>query len=537
VRQSTISRVGRGTVACAVLLAAPTARAQVGSGWVQYSPSYYVQMETHGVYTNHPPGDHYVQEGSSYDKVNGVETFQLTSTASNRVEIRCREEYDSGRRQFEGEIRVTAPTNDESVFQVFHVMLLRFMAASGGQFAWHLHDSPTMTIGSGYYGQWIKVNVIHDADTNHITLYVNGSSKGTQPNPDQVMYLKYGVYGTLGAASAKVEWRNVKFFTGGGTATATPTARPTATPTATPTPRSTPTPTPSSNDVEVTPAAGAVTASTNDGNVPGNVVDDSLATRWSANGDGQWVKLDLGQTRTVTRVRVAAYNGNARQNRFDLQVSSDNATWTNVVTDATTSGTTTQEETFNFADRAARWVRYLGHGNSVNAFNSVTEISVFALAATPAPTITPTATATPMATPTSTPTGYVEVTPTGAAVTASTNDGNVPANAVDNSLGTRWSANGDGQWLQLDLGAARTVGHVKVAVYNGNTRSNTFDLQVSTAAGVWTTVFSGKSSGTTTAEETYDFPDMSARWVRYLGHMNSVNGFNSVTEVSVFALP
>jgi poly(beta-D-mannuronate) lyase len=38
---------------------------------------------------------------------------------------------------------------------------------------------------------------------------------------------------------------------------------------------------------EVTPAAGAVTASANDGNVPGNTVDNSLATRWSANGDGQ----------------------------------------------------------------------------------------------------------------------------------------------------------------------------------------------------------------------------------------------------------
>jgi hypothetical protein len=78
---------------------------------------------------------------------------------------------------------------------------------------------------------------------------------------------------------------------------------------------------------------------------------------------------------------------------------------------------------------------------------------------------------------------------------------------------------------------------VKVAVYNGNTRSNIFEIQVSSTGSSWTTVWSGQSSGTTTAEQTYEFNDVSARWVRYLGHMNTVNGFNSVTEVSVFAVP
>src|SRR5262249_41414632 len=36
---------------------------------------------------------------------------------------------------------------------------------------------------------------------------------------------------------------------------------------------------------------------------------------------------------------------------------------------------------------------------------------------------------------------------------------------------------------------------------------------------------------------TYDFPDQPARYVRYLGHLNSIvgNNFNSVTEVSIFA--
>jgi hypothetical protein len=131
--------------------------------------------------------------------------------------------------------------------------------------------------------------------------------------------------------------------------------------------------------------------------------------------------------------------------------------------------------------------------------------------------------------------GAQEITPGSSSVTASANDGNIPGNAVDNSLSTRWSASGDGQWLQLDLGSTRSVGYVKIAFYNGNVRRSTFDLQVSSGGGAWSTVWSGQSGGTSTQEQTFDFPDVSARYVRYLGHGNTVNAWNSLTEVSVFA--
>src|SRR5439155_439711 len=125
------------------------------------------------------------------------------------------------------------------------------------------------------------------------------------------------------------------------------------------------------------------------------------------------------------------------------------------------------------------------------------------------------------------------------AATASTSDANVPANTLDGSLATRWSGSGDGAWLQLDLGTTRPVALIKAAIYLGNARKNTFDLQVSTGGGVWTTVWSGSSSGTTTALQTYDFTDVSARYVRYLGHGATLNAggtsaWNSVTEIEVY---
>jgi hypothetical protein len=78
-------------------------------------------------------------------------------------------------------------------------------------------------------------------------------------------------------------------------------------------------------------------------------------------------------------VSIAWLNGNSRTSRFDVQVSNDAAAWQDVLTNVTSSGTTTAEESFDFPDRQARYLRYVGHGNSVNGWNSVTEVSVFAI--------------------------------------------------------------------------------------------------------------------------------------------------------------
>jgi len=108
---------------------------------------------------------------------------------------------------------------------------------------------------------------------------------------------------------------------------------------------------------------------------------------------------------------------------------------------------------------------------------------------------------------------------------------------VDNNLGTRWSASGNGQWLQLNLGSVKPVGYVKVGFYKGNERTSSFDIMVSTNGSVWTnvrTTGSFTSSGSTTAEQTFDFTDVNAQYVRYVGKGNSVNDWNSVGEISVF---
>jgi hypothetical protein len=144
--------------------------------------------------------------------------------------------------------------------------------------------------------------------------------------------------------------------------------------------------------------------------------------------------------------------------------------------------------------------------------------------------------------PNTNPPSYVEATPAAAAVTASGNDGNVPGNTVDNNLTTRWASSGDGQWIEYDLGTNRTVGYVSIAFYLGDQRKYKFDLQVSTDNTTWTTVRSGTSSGTTAAQEVYDFADTTARYVRYLGHgyvsnTGTTGTPNSLFEVDIYAAP
>ncbi|MFD5318805.1 polysaccharide lyase family 7 protein [Streptomyces sp. NPDC127098] len=139
--------------------------------------------------------------------------------------------------------------------------------------------------------------------------------------------------------------------------------------------------------------------------------------------------------------------------------------------------------------------------------------------------------------PTSAQAAEEELTPGASAVTASTSDENRPANVVDGNLGTRWSGEGDGAWLRLDLGATRTVSEVKLAVYKGTSRQNVFELQYWDGSR-WVTVYDGESSGTTTALESYEFEPVQTSRIRYLGHGYEGDGegdWNSLTEVEVWS--
>lgn len=115
--------------------------------------------------------------------------------------------------------------------------------------------------------------------------------------------------------------------------------------------------------------------------------------------------------------------------------------------------------------------------------------------------------------------------------------GNTPQNVIDGSLSTRWSSNGVGQWLKLDVGSISSINEVDIAWYNGNTRTSNFVIDVSPDDVTYTNLFTGKSSGTTLSLEKYIHPGvLSGRYVKITVNGNSANAWASITEVAVFGI-
>jgi poly(beta-D-mannuronate) lyase len=127
---------------------------------------------------------------------------------------------------------------------------------------------------------------------------------------------------------------------------------------------------------EVPTTCQPVTASADDGNVAANVLDGDLNTRWSASGNPQWIQFCLDDTLTVSGVQIAFLSGNTRKSTFDILVGNDTVNWTTAATGLVSSGTSLNLETFSFTPKIGRYVRIVGHGNNVNAWNSYTEVQI-----------------------------------------------------------------------------------------------------------------------------------------------------------------
>lgn len=117
---------------------------------------------------------------------------------------------------------------------------------------------------------------------------------------------------------------------------------------------------------------------------------------------------------------------------------------------------------------------------------------------------------------------------------ASGDDGNIPGNAFDGDLGTRWSQHGIGSWITADLGSPRAIDKVGISWYLGDQRTNTFTIGTSDDNTTFTQKYSGTSSGTSAAVEFYPIdPDVTARYVKVTVNGNSQNEWASINEVEV----
>ena len=107
--------------------------------------------------------------------------------------------------------------------------------------------------------------------------------------------------------------------------------------------------------------------------------------RWVGVGDEAWIAYDLGASTNIGAVQIAWYAGDARNWVFEIEVSADANAWTKVFS-GISGGISNELETFQIPETGARYIRYLGHGNTGGSvYNSVTQFAVLGGEGTPIP--------------------------------------------------------------------------------------------------------------------------------------------------------
>ncbi|MEU8261882.1 discoidin domain-containing protein [Micromonospora sp. NPDC048999] len=206
----------------------------------------------------------------------------------------------------------------------------------------------------------------------------------------------------------------------------------------------------------------------NAGTAAANATDGNTGTRWSsAFSDPQWLQVDLGATATISRVTLAWEAAYAKS--YQIQTSTDGATWTTIWSTTTGAGGTVDLT----VSGTGRYVRMYGTARATAYGYSLWEFQVYG--STGGGTGCDTATNAALGRP---------------ATASSTENAGTPASAaVDGNLGTRWSSvASDPQWLQVDLGSTRTLCRVVLNWEAAYARA--YQIQTSTDGSGWTTVYS-----------------------------------------------
>ena len=269
-----------------------------------------------------------------------------------------------------------------------------------------------------------------------------------------------------------------------------------------------------------------VSASASDTSFPASaVLDLNPQTLWSTYGKGAWVQLDLGKVKTVCSLDIEWYKGNQRNVNFIISVSKDGSTYKNVF-DSKSSGTTASFERYDLQDVEARYIKITVNGNTQNNYATIADLRVNTA-------------------------GLENINPveqpnvsSGSAdqctkakiskVIASGHYKNdVPSNAIDNNPQTRWSDQKKPSSITLDLGSSITVCSVDIQWYKGDTRVYGFVISVSNDNKKFNDVLKTKSRGSISDPESYDFSDVSARYVKITVNGNTQNTFASIAEINV----
>ena len=119
-------------------------------------------------------------------------------------------------------------------------------------------------------------------------------------------------------------------------------------------------------------------------NFPFNILDGNIGTMWSANGNNQWLLLYLKEPFKIDHIRLAFQSGMRSESYFDILGSADNETWEPVLTKSASCAFSGNLQVFGFpatkAETEYSFIKLIGHSNSANTWNYISEFKLFGFA-------------------------------------------------------------------------------------------------------------------------------------------------------------
>lgn len=114
---------------------------------------------------------------------------------------------------------------------------------------------------------------------------------------------------------------------------------------------------------------------------PSNIIDGNIGTGWSANGENEWLILELKHSFSVLHIKLTFLPGQKRESYFDILGSNDKLNWEPIITKTSSCAFSGELQVFEFppskSGKEFKYIKLVGLGNSIDKWNYLSELKIF----------------------------------------------------------------------------------------------------------------------------------------------------------------
>ncbi|WP_426357701.1 polysaccharide lyase family 7 protein [Pseudocolwellia sp. HL-MZ19] len=127
------------------------------------------------------------------------------------------------------------------------------------------------------------------------------------------------------------------------------------------------------------PFSSAIATDSSAGYPASNAIDGSFisTSRWSTASTNQSLTLTLEQAALVKGLSITWLNEDSRNYSYDIEVSTDNSTWTPLATSELSDESTDRGVFTDLTDTTAKYIKIITTGNNVDSSSNIVEVEAF----------------------------------------------------------------------------------------------------------------------------------------------------------------